>query len=148
MIFIVFLFILLSFTSFLIKTSVREWQRNLQRDDNLVLTPDRRHVVYVYHVPHTKEQIIEILSHKNAGDRLWYVFDKDTLTIEFANQATEFYDKEVSGDDYQLSFEEQGSSCILYVEKMTIFTRDSAGGVYLRMNEFWGAKVNASIYRK
>ena len=34
------------------------------------------------------------------------------------------------------------------VEKMTIFTRDSAGGVYLRMNEFWGAKVNASIYRK
>ncbi len=107
MIFIVFLFILLSFTSFLIKTSVREWQRNLQRDDNLVLTPDRRHVVYVYHVPHTKEQIIEILSHKNAGDRLWYVFDKDTLTIEFANQAAEFYDKEVSGDDYQLSFEEQ-----------------------------------------
>lgn len=146
MIFMVFVFILLSFSSSLIWIYVRAWQRNLQRNDNLALTPDRRHFVYVYHVPHTKEQIVEILSHKNAGDRLWYSFDKDTLTIEFADLAGEFYNRAIPGDDYQLSFEEQGKSCILYVEKQSVFTREPR--VYLRMNEFWGAKVDASLYRK
>ena len=104
-------------------------------------------VTYVYFVPHTKEQITEILSHKNAGDRLCYMFDRDSMVIKFADPEEEYYNREFSGDDYHLSFEEKGNSCLLYVERMNYFTPNSARYVGLFMNAFWKAKVNASVYQ-
>lgn len=145
-IFIVILFIWLSFGAMLFKAFARERQRNLVMDNNAALKPDRRPFVYVYFVPHTKAQIIEILSHKNAGDRLCYAFDKESMVITLANDTEEFYNRSFSGDDYHLSFEEQGKNCILYVEKVSMFGRNSASYVYLRMNEFWEVKVDAAVY--
>lgn len=119
-----------------------------EKNKYLIYAQDGIHKTYVYFVPHTKEQITEILSHKNAGDRLCYVFDRDSMVIKFADPEAEYYNREFSGDDYHLSFEEQGSSCLLYVERMNYFMPNNwARYVPLFMNEFWKVKVNASVYQ-
>lgn len=128
--------------------SIREWRRNTDGKNNLIYSKDGLRVTYVYFVPHTKEQITEILSHKNAGDRLCYVFNRDSMVIKFAGPEEEFHNIEFSGDDYHLSFEEQGNSCLLYVERMNYFAPSSAKRVPLFMNAFWKVKVNASVYQK
>lgn len=132
---------------FFIGMSIREWRRNTDGKNNLIYSKDGLRVTYVYSVPHTKEQITEILSHKNAGDRLCYVFDRDSMVIKFADPEQEFHNIEFSGDDYHLSFEEQGNSCLLYVERMNYFAPSSAKRVPLFMNAFWKEKVNASVYQ-
>lgn len=136
-----------SFGIFVMGTYIREWRKNTDGKNNLIYSQDGMRVTYVYFVPHTKEQITEILSHKNAGDRLCYVFDRDSMVIKFADPEEEYYNREFSGDDYHLSFEEQGSSCLLYVERMNYFAPNSERRVPLRMNAFWKVKVNASVYQ-
>ncbi|MBD5462453.1 MAG: hypothetical protein HDR24_05260 [Lachnospiraceae bacterium] len=132
--------------------SMRKRIRYLREKNKYVIyAQDGIHKAYVYFVPHTKEQITEILSHKNAGDRLCYVFDRDSMVIKFAGPEQEFHNVEFSGEDYHLSFEEQGNSCLLYVERMKCFapgaleTRTTR--VPLLMNAFWKVKVNASVYQ-
>lgn len=135
------------FCIFFIGIYIREWRKNTDGKNNLIYSQDGMRVTYVYFVPHTKEQITEILSHKNAGDRLCYMFDRDSMVIKFADPEEEYYNREFSGDDYHLSFEEKGNSCLLYVERMNYFTPNSARYVGLFMNAFWKAKVNASVYQ-
>lgn len=137
-----------SFVIFVLGMYTREWKKNTDGKNNLIYSKDGLRVTYVYFVPHTKEQITEILSHKNAGDRLCYMFDRDSMVIKFASPEQEFHNIEFSGDDYHLSFEEQGSSCLLYVERMNYFVpNNSARRVPLLMNAFWKVKVNASVYQ-
>ena len=140
------------FCLFFVGMSIREWKKNTDGKNNLIYSKDGLRVTYVYFVPHTKEQITEILSHKNAGDRLCYVFDSDSMVIKFAGPEEEYHNLEFSGDDYHLSFEEQGNSCLLYVERMKCFAPGSletrTKRVPLFMNEFWEVKVNASVYQK
>ena len=138
---------------FMFGISIRKLIRYLgEKTKYLIYAQDGIHKTYVYFVPHTKEQITEILSHKNAGDRLCYVFDRDSMVIKFAGPEQEFHNVEFSGDDYHLSFEEQGNSCLLYVEEMKCFASGSletgVKRVSLFMNEFWKVKVNASVYQK
>lgn len=138
-----------SFCIFVLGMSIKKWRRYSEgKNKSVIYAQDGIRVTYVYFVPHTKEQITEILSHKNAGDRLCYVFDRDSMVIKFADPEEEYYNREFSGDDYHLSFEEQGSSCLLYVERMNYFAPSSAKNVGLFMNAFWKVKVNASVYQK
>ncbi|MBD5546705.1 MAG: hypothetical protein HDQ97_04840 [Lachnospiraceae bacterium] len=136
-----------SFVIFVLGTYIREWRKNTDGKNNLIYSQDGMRVTYVYFVPHTKEQITEILSHKNAGDRLCYMFDRGSMVIKFADPEEEYYNREFSGDDYHLSFEEQGSSCLLHVERMNYFAPSSSKRVPLLMNAFWKVKVNASVYQ-
>ena len=146
MVYVAIYVICASFVIFVLGTYTREWKKNTDGKNNLIYSKDGLRVTYVYFVPHTKEQITEILSHKNAGDRLCYVFDSDSMVIKFASPEEEYYNMEFSGDDYHLSFEEQGNSCLLYVEKISLFTPNE-GSVPLFMNAFWKVKVNASVYQ-
>lgn len=139
------IFVLFFFIWFLLVGSyIKKWRKNMAGKSNLIYSQDGMRVTYVYIVPHTREQIAEILSLKNAGDRLCYMFDSDSMVIKFANPEEEYYNRNFSGDDYHLSFEEQGDSCLMYVEKMNFFAPNSANRVPLLMNEFWKVKVNAS----
>ncbi|MBD5546707.1 MAG: hypothetical protein HDQ97_04850 [Lachnospiraceae bacterium] len=138
---------------FVLVIYIRKWRRySGEKNRYVIYAQDDIHKTYVYFVPHTKEQITEILSHKNAGDRLCYVFDRDSMVIKFAGPEQEFHNIEFLGDDYHLSFEEQGNSCLLYVERMKCFAPGSletrTKRVPLFMNEFWKVKVNASVYQK
>ena len=80
------------------------------------------------------------------------MFDRDSMVIKFAGPEQEFHNVEFSGEDYRLSFEEQGNSCLLYVERMKCFAPGSletrTTRVPLFMNEFWKVKVDASVYQK
>ncbi len=114
--------------------------------NNRISSADGLRVIFVYSVPYTRERVLEILSHKNAGDRLPYEFDRETIEICFTNPETFYHKKPDMGASYQISFKARGTERLMYVEQKNVLISGGAERVQRSMNEFWSAKVNAVPY--
>lgn len=101
---------------------------------------------YAYIVPHTRKRILEILSHKNVQDKLVYEWDSETMEIVFYNPESYFYNSRNGGFRCQLTLDEQGDSCILYVEQKGLCTYRGSSRVYILMDAFWSVKLDAHPY--
>lgn len=97
---------------------------------------------YLYTVASEKE-VLEKLSHKNAGDKLNYEFDSSKSEIWFTNPETTLYDAKENGTGYKLEFQHSGQQVILYVEQIHRILPRSASAVPVLMNAFWCEKTGA-----
>ena len=144
MAFLVCSFIMLVFGLLFFYVEFKDQKKFSQGKNNRIFAKDGK-LIYVFSIPHTKEQVIEILSHKNAQDRLLYEFDKESMEIGFKAIENGYYPQVVSIEvRYKMRFEAQEDSCLLYLKQISLF--DSRNYVLMRMNAFWAVKVDAIPY--
>lgn len=116
------------------------------RTRNRIYSKDGLRVTFVYSVPYTEDQVIEILSHKNAGDRLYYEFDKSSMEIWFSNPEEFYYDRKHRGARFKIILENSDDMCLLYVEQQSVNISNAASYVGCHINDFWAAKLDAKPY--
>lgn len=140
--FVICFFLVMGFVLLFFWMEFKDQKKYSQGKNNRILSKDGLRVTYVYDIPHTEAQVIEILGHKNAQDRLVYEFDEKLMEIRFESPQNEFYHRMVSfSARYRMRFEPKEDSCLLYLEQINIFHSEELVG--MRMNAFWSVKVDA-----
>lgn len=136
--------IMMSFVLLFLYVEYKENGKHSKGINNRIYSKDGMHVTYVYSIPHTKERVMEILSHKNVRDKLVYEIDEKSMEIGFKDSESEFHRGIGRPIRYSMHFEPKGDSCLLYLELITFFHVRS--NVPMRMNAFWSVKVDAVPY--
>lgn len=121
---------------------IKMWRRDSNGIENHIYSDGGVRCTFVYRIPHTRKEVLEMLGHKNGKDILCYRLVSDE-EIRFANPENYFYEVEWSGAGYRMNFQETEDGCILYLEQMELLTPNSAGMVHLQMNTFWKEKADA-----
>lgn len=143
-VFLVCYFIMMAFILLIFYVEFKDQKKFSKGKNNRIFSESGMYATFVYRIPHSKEKVIEILSHKNAQDRLAYEFDKQSMVIGFKNPDSEFYHRSGIEARYKMRFEDKGDSCLLYLEQMNLFSSEKY--VPMRMNAFWAIKVDAAPY--
>lgn len=120
----------------------RTWKRDSKGTKNRIYSSGGVHCTFVYRIPHTRKEVLEMLGHKNGKDILSYRVVSEE-EIRFANSENCFYEVEWSGAGYRMNFQDTEDGCILYLEQMELLTPNSASMVHLQMNTFWKEKADA-----
>ncbi len=141
---LVYYLILMAFGLLIFYIEIKDRRKYSQGKNNRIYSKDGMRVTYVYSIPHTKERVMEILSHKNAQDQMIYNFDSQSMEIGFKDLDNEFYHRSSIEARYRMRFEEKEDSCLLYLEQINIFYTERH--VLARMNAFWVLKVDAVPY--